>query len=908
AGIQINAFVGTAHRNQFHLSGQSVVYSGPSEWSYRRMVLHLAWLAKAAGGVDSFLIGSELRGLTGVRSGAATFPFVDALVALATDVKAILGSGMRVSYAADWSEYFGYQPSDGSGDVYFHLDPLWASSHIDAVGIDCYWPLSDWRDGVQHLDALGGAQSIYDLEYLRGNFEGGEGYDWYYASSEDRSAQQRTPITDGTGKPWVFRYKDIKSWWGSAHYNRPGGNEASQATAWVPFSKPIWFTEIGCPAIDKGSNQPNVFVDPKSSENAFPYHSTGARDDFAQRRYLQAFIEHYVEDQSDGFDDRNPVSPVYGGRMVDADRLYCYCWDARPFPAFPSQLEVWGDGGNWSLGHWLNGRVSAVSLDRAVETLVEGADAAFQATDVSQLEGLVPGYVVDRVMSPRDSLQPLSLSYFFDAIESGGTLRFQHRFGFRNVPAVNQDELVETQPDSPLVSLSRRQETELPASAKLSYISSDGSYGQAVAEARRLTGASGRVSKAELPIVLEPHQARSMAESWLHEAWAARETARFSVAPSRLELEPGDLVRVGNSGLFDTYRIMEIRDRGAREVEAMRLDTQVYGSVVSAWEAPVVDAPIAVGSPDFVFVDLPLLHGAEDPNQGYIAAYQNPWPGGVAVYSSPETSGFELRRVVSSRSSVGELLQPLSAGVAWRLDHSQALRIAFRGGELQSQSRAQVLGGSNRIAAQHADGRWEVIQFGGANLEAPGVYSLTGLLRGQAGTDVVMRENASVPEGARVVQIDSGLASIFVSIDEVRLPLQWQVGPANRALGDDAYISGVHAYQGIGHRPYAPVHLRAKAVAHGFEISWVRQTRLGGDGWETEEVPLGEDLECYEIDIMNSSEVVRSERSEVPTYLYETASIVEDFGAMPEFIDVRVFQKNAFWGRGAAGTARIPLG
>jgi hypothetical protein len=27
-------------------------------------------------------------------------------------------------------------------------------------------------------------------------------------------------------------------------------------TAWVPQSKPVWFTELGCPAIDRGTNQP----------------------------------------------------------------------------------------------------------------------------------------------------------------------------------------------------------------------------------------------------------------------------------------------------------------------------------------------------------------------------------------------------------------------------------------------------------------------------------------------------------------------------------------------------------------------------------------------------------------------------------------------------------------------------
>jgi hypothetical protein len=47
----------------------------------------------------------------------------------------------------------------------------------------------------------------------------------------------------------------------------------------VPQSKPIWFTEIGCPAVDKGANQPSVFPDPKSSESGVPYFSTAKRDD-----------------------------------------------------------------------------------------------------------------------------------------------------------------------------------------------------------------------------------------------------------------------------------------------------------------------------------------------------------------------------------------------------------------------------------------------------------------------------------------------------------------------------------------------------------------------------------------------------------------------------------------------------
>nr|WP_230980365.1 glycoside hydrolase TIM-barrel-like domain-containing protein [Oryzicola mucosus] len=48
--------------------------SGSGDWGYRRFVLHNAHLAEAAGGVDAFLIGTELRGLTTLRDETGAFP------------------------------------------------------------------------------------------------------------------------------------------------------------------------------------------------------------------------------------------------------------------------------------------------------------------------------------------------------------------------------------------------------------------------------------------------------------------------------------------------------------------------------------------------------------------------------------------------------------------------------------------------------------------------------------------------------------------------------------------------------------------------------------------------------------------------------------------------------------------
>lgn len=282
ASAQVSVLMGTSQLTDFALNGASVDWLGGDQ-GYRHMLLHYAHLAKAAalGGyaLDGFVIGSEMVALTRVRDDQNNFPFVTALCDLASDIHGLIGENTRLTYAADWSEYFGYHPQDGSGDVYFHLDDLWSHNAIACVGIDNYMPLSDWRDEDLQSENPDGFRIQNDQNALAAQINSGEGYDYYYQDAVDRKNRTRTPITDGLGKPWIFRFKDIRSWWENQHFNRVAGIEDATPTSWVPQSKPFWLTEFGCPAVDKGANQPNVFPDPKSSENAMPYYSNGARSD-----------------------------------------------------------------------------------------------------------------------------------------------------------------------------------------------------------------------------------------------------------------------------------------------------------------------------------------------------------------------------------------------------------------------------------------------------------------------------------------------------------------------------------------------------------------------------------------------------------------------------------------------------
>ena len=901
AATQIGQFVGTASAADFALSGDAVIYSGPDEWTLRRQVLHYAWLAVAAGGVDAFVIGSELRGLTQARSGPASYPFVTALVQLAADVRSILGSDTRITYAADWSEYFGHQPQDGSGDVCFHLDPLWASASIDAIGIDLYWPLADWRAGSEHADRLAGARSIYDLGYLKSNIAGGEGYDWYYASLADRASQTRTPITDGSGKPWVFRYKDVRSWWLNPHYDRIGGVEGSTPTAWVPQMKPIWLMECGCPAVDNGANQPNAFVDPKSAESTLPYFSSGRRDDLIQRRYLQALIEALDPTHPGYVDGLNPASTAYSGRMIDTTRMYVYAWDARPFPAFPNDASAWGDGENWRLGHWLNGRVASAPLSDVVAALLD--DFGFAVHDTSGLEGVVAGYALDRVMSAREALQPLELAFFFDAVESGGRLTFRHRGATAPVATLVEDDLAEAPRAASSLTISRAQETELPAVAKLAYVSAAGDYHRAIAEARRLTAGSGRIAQADLAIVLEAEVANATADAWLFETWAARERASLSLPPSRLAIEPGDVVSIARGARQQLFRVTEIAERGERLIEASSIEPGVYAQASQTGRTATSPAARAAGRPVAEFLDLPLLRGDEPDRAAYVAATQTPWPGGVAFYSSPGASGFELRSIATAPATTGTTQSPLAAGPTGRLDHASVLTVKLDSGELASVTMLQVLAGANTAAVRNADDEWEVLQFETAALIAPLTYELSGLLRGQAGTEGAMRP--AVSAGARFVMIDAALTRVDLAPSEVGLPLNWRFGPASRDLGAESFDQRTHTFRGTGLRPLRPVHVRGARSGADLALSWIRQTRTGGDSWEAVEVPLGEEAERYEVDVLSGASVKRTLAVSGPSAVYTAAQQVADFGGAQSEVQVRISQVSVVWGRGAASIALV---
>ena len=898
AAPQVDAFIGTVSPSDMGMAGGGISCAKPDEWSYRRLVMHCAMLAQAAGGVEGFVVGSEMRGLTHLR-GATGYPMVDHLVAIADDVRAILPTA-TLTYAADWTEY-GADVREGGDDIDFPLDQLWASPAIGAIGIDYYPPLSDWRDAAAHADAAI-ARGPADLSYLRDRLASGEGYDWYYADDAGRKAQTRLPIADGGyGKPWLFRPKDLAGWWGNPHLRRVGGSETT-ATVFVPGAKPIWLTEIGVPAVDKGANAPNVFPDAKSDEGRLPPFSSGARDDLVQARGLEAVISGYDPARS-GFDAaRNPVHPVSGIRMVDPAHIFVWNWDLRPFPAFPDLGGIWADGGNFETGHWLNGRLEGTPVDRLVAKVL--ADFGLPPADGIAVDGFLDGYVLDRPLSARQALEPLAQTFGFDAVMSSGTLHFEGRGGVVS-RRLGADDLILDRDGEPF-SLRRMQESELALELRLGFSDAENDYRNAAARSRRLAGAARREVAVETAVVTRMAEARRLADQRLQETWAARELLECELSPHCVDLEPGDVVALTVQGADRLFRITRIADGPTRRLSARSVEPAIYRTTgVRGGDRPPRLPPPLPGRPLAIPLALPIAT-AQPPVLLSLAAFAAPWPGSLAIWRAEESGLFDIAGFVEAPSIVGETLTELAPGPIWRSDRRSALEVRLRGGVLSSVPNETALAGANALALIDEAGEIELVTAAEVELIGPQHFRLSGFTRGLGGSEAAAQR--SLPAGARVVVLDGSAVSLTGDLADLGRSLRYRVGPARHDVGDPTMVELVAEVSGPALRPLSPVHPKARRTEAGVALSWLRRTRVDGDSWDLAEVPLGENVERYEVVVLDGEAAAYAAVVNEPNWLYPADQEILAFGSVQSEIAVAIRQLSAVVGAGQEWRGRIVVG
>lgn len=820
-------------------------HKGEERFSLRGMILHYARLCAQAGGVEAFLIGSELRGMSRLCDRRGRYPFADKLSELAAEIRQILPDS-KISYAADWSEYGAHIGSNNH--IGFPLDAFWGDENCDFVGIDNYLPLADWRDGTQHEDAAQ-ANDIYDLDYLQANVRGGEYFDWYYENAAARNAQQRTPIPPHN-HAWRFRAKDLLGWWENTHIIERNGKRVN-ATSWQPRSKPIWFTELGCPAVDKGANQPNVFPDARSADGGLPYFSDGSRDDLMQLAYFRAMQGFYEKSEN------NPISLIYGGAMVDASRIFYWAWDARPFPAFPYRLDVWRDGDNWHSGHWLNGRNAGAPLATLLRAL------GGRGLQTENIRGHVEGYALRGISHAAQDITPLLTAFGIDAGPQDKSMRLRGRAD-RSVRDIASDDLLPLADGTIGPLRGHKAADKLPKRFDLHFLDAAGDYGASHVSAR-FEGGEQPVARLNLPVAMGRSMAQALATRLLHGLRGEHETVSLRLPPSYLDLEVGDIIRL--DGLL--WRINELIHGRFLEVSAVRHQAHLFGGygVAQGEEAPPhIGGQIARPEVNILELPAPALrfhNGTID--APLVAAFAAPWPQNVHM-----RQGSAAPLVIAAPSIMGETIDDFPAMPIGRWQRGASLSISLYGGTLASILEREVLAGGNRLAIETEAG-WEIIQFAKAELIAERHYRLTDLLRAQFGSDAA--QVALLPKGARCLILGSAQVPLSTALENLPAHFAFHFGPPNLPQDSYGWQRGEYHLRRTARMCLSPVHGKI-AWPHGkagnWHITWVRRSRMGGDDFDAAITPLGEDAEGYRISLTADGVAVHAWESDSADFVLST--------------------------------------
>jgi hypothetical protein len=440
---------------------------------YKNFILHYANLAK--GKIDAFIIGSEFKAMTNVREGGR-FPAVEELIDLAHNVKAILGPNVMVTYAADWSEY---HHSDGI----YNLDPLWACNSIDIIGIDAYFPLTN------------SSQGNIDILAIKEGWKTGEGFDFYI------DGEAHKPLAP----EWAW--KNIEYWWKNHHFNADGTK-----TSWVPRHKKIWFTEFGFPSIDKATNQPNIFFDPKCLDGGMPKYSGGFVDFSIQRKAIKATIEFW---QNSEF----------------VENIFLWTWDARPYPAWPHG-NIWRDSNLWLKGHWINGKLSQNSLANIIIELCMRAGIALEHINVDTIDDNIDnGIILSYQSSIWDVINLLRIGFFFDVRSNyGKQIEFVKR-GSYPVIKLDSQNIVKSKK---IINIEHITLSESLSEISINFIDSANSYQNNIVRYSAEDISNMPIYYLNFPIAMDDVFARNLAHKIIHLAKYENKIFKFTLLISDL--------------------------------------------------------------------------------------------------------------------------------------------------------------------------------------------------------------------------------------------------------------------------------------------------------------------------------------------------------------------------------------
>jgi hypothetical protein len=316
-------------------------------------------------------------------------------------------------------------------------------------------------------------------------------------------------------------------------------------------------------------------------------------------------------------------------------------------------------------------------------------------------------------------------------------------------------------------------------------------------------------------------------------------------------------------------------------------------------EADGVDDGATVGRSgpsSYLLLDIPVVDETLQDTPGMVGVmcgYTPSWSGGTIWRSADNGQTWDDLQAFNAPGTFGKVRGALSVHAGNLIDYGTAITVDLLAGELSGVTESQMFNGAN-IAAYGAHGRWEILRFTNATLNADGSYTISGLWRGDKGTE--WATGLHLAGDSFVLLDDPDGAFIGMATELIGVPRYYRGITSEADIDTDASL--LLTYQGANLECLSPCNAAGVRISGDLTITWKRRTRVGGAWRDSVDASLGETTEGYEIDVMDGSNVKRTITATSQTATYTSAQQVTDFGSAQASVTVRIYQISATVGRG----------
>lgn len=563
---------------------------------------------------------------------------------------------------------------------------------------------------------------------------------------------------------------------------------------------------------------------------------------------------------------------------------------------------IYGEGNPPSLNS------SPLPINQAVQEVMLRAGYSADDFDVSGIQDYdkpMRALASAQVASSRSILEQLQGAFFFEVAKSD-KMYFRKRpatavasIPFSDLRAVQDFDSTE----EPLA-LVKANDLEIASQASLTYPNMLGDYNIATEYSFRVNSAQESVSAVQSAIGMIPVEAKGVVDALLIEQVSGQTKAAIKVPLKYAYIEPGDIINVTNDdGRVYRFRVGAKRDDLTSIALELVLDDigAIDFSAITSDDYILTETVRQLATTLWEVLDIPLLRDADDENGYYVAVapdYTNGdeiWDGAVFVRKWA-TGDFESRFLSGDVCVLGTcttILGDWRSGNVFDESNNVTVRVT---GELSSTTRDNML---NDLTINICVIGNELVRFRSATfiqaVNGENEYKLTGLLRGQRGTE---QYQVGHVVSERFVLLNTQIRNVIDQNSQIDLPSEVKAVTVNRLLSSVAAESFTNT--AVRLKPFSVVQLRALADGSDLSVTWNRRTRRSYryGGAVGTSVPLGEASEAYRLRIYDGATLVRTETVSTNSYTYTAADIAADGFAPSDVVRIEVAQISEIVGPG----------